>query len=94
MARLAIAGGGLWGTGLFHGPTTQGGFVPYQQTDFVFSVAGEELGVVGASVIILLVGVVLWRGIRIAKAAPDRYGRVMSAGWSPGSPCRRSRTSA
>ncbi len=80
MARLAIAGGGLLGYGLFRGPTTQGGFVPYQQTDFIFSAAGEELGLIGAGVIIILVGVILWRGVRIALAAPDRYGRVMAAG--------------
>jgi rod shape determining protein RodA len=80
MARIAIAGGGLLGYGLFRGPTTQGGFVPYQQTDFIFSAAGEELGLVGAGLIILLVGVILWRGVRISLAAPDRYGRVMAAG--------------
>jgi rod shape determining protein RodA len=80
MARLAIAGGGLLGYGLFKGPTTQGGFVPYQQTDFVFSAAGEELGLVGAGAIILLVGIILWRGTKIALGAPDRYGRVMAAG--------------
>ncbi|MDQ1248540.1 MAG: rod shape determining protein RodA [Actinomycetota bacterium] len=80
MARLAIAGGGLFGFGLFRGPTTQGGFVPYQQTDFVFSAAGEELGLVGAGTIIVLIGIILWRGTKIALAAPDRYGRVMAAG--------------
>lgn len=80
MARLAIAGGGLTGQGLFKGASTQGGFVPYQQTDFIFSAAGEELGLVGAGVIIVLIGIILWRGTKIALAAPDRYGRVMAAG--------------
>jgi rod shape determining protein RodA len=80
MARLAIAGGGLVGQGLFHGAQTQGRLVPYQQTDFVFSVAGEELGLLGAGLIIVLVGIVLWRGTRIAMAAPDRFGRVVAAG--------------
>ena len=47
-AHIAIANGGLFGTGLFHGPQTTGGFVPEQQTDFVFSVAGEEFGLLGA----------------------------------------------
>ncbi len=46
-AHIAIANGGLFGTGLFNGPQTNGGFVPEQQTDFVFSVAGEEFGLVG-----------------------------------------------
>ena len=80
MARLAIAGGGLLGQGLFHGAQTQGRLVPYQQTDFVFSVAGEELGLLGAGLVIVLVGIVLWRGTRIAMAAPDRFGRVVAAG--------------
>lgn len=80
MARLAIAGGGLTGQGLFQGASTQGGFVPYQQTDFIFSAAGEELGILGAGAIIVLIGIILWRGTKIALAAPDRYGRVMAAG--------------
>ena len=55
-ARIAIGSGGLFGTGLFHGPQTQGRFVPENQTDFVYSVAGEELGFVGAGGIIALLG--------------------------------------
>ena len=48
-AHIAIANGGLFGHGLFHGPQTNGGYVPEQQTDFVFSVAGEEFGLVGGA---------------------------------------------
>ena len=47
--RIAIGSGGWSGQGLFQGPQTQGGFIPFQQTDFVFSVAGEELGFLGAA---------------------------------------------
>jgi rod shape determining protein RodA len=79
-ARIAIGSGGLLGQGLFHGAQTTGQFVPEQQTDFVFSVAGEELGFVGAGVLILLLGVVLWRALRIAQACPDLYGTVVAAG--------------
>lgn len=79
-ARIAIGGGGLIGQGLFHGNQTQGAFVPYQQTDFVFSVAGEELGLLGAGLLILLVGVVVWRGIKIARAARDPFGRLVATG--------------
>lgn len=79
-ARIAIGGGGLIGTGLFNGPQTQGAFVPYQQTDFVFSAAGEELGLLGAGLLILLVGVVLWRGIRIARESTDVFGRLVAIG--------------
>jgi rod shape determining protein RodA len=70
-AHIAIAGGGLFGTGLFHGPQTNGGYVPEQQTDFIYSVAGEEFGLVGAVVIIALFALVCWRGLRIARDADD-----------------------
>ncbi len=79
-ARIAIGGGGLLGQGLFNGNQTQGAFVPYQQTDFVFSVAGEELGLVGSTLIIGLVGIILWRGIQIARRARDQFGRLVAAG--------------
>ena len=78
-AHIAIANGGLFGTGLFAGPQTKGGFVPEQQTDFVFSVAGEEFGLVGAGLIIVLFAVLCWRGLRIARQA-DAAGRLVAAG--------------
>jgi len=79
-ARIAIGSGGLLGKGLFHGSQTTGQFVPEQQTDFVFSVAGEELGFVGAAFIILLIGVILWRACAIARGATDLYGTIVAAG--------------
>jgi rod shape determining protein RodA len=79
-ARIAIGSGGLTGKGLFRGSQTQGRFIPEQQTDFVFTVAGEELGLVGAGGIILALGLVLWRGLRIASAATDPFGRLVAAG--------------
>ncbi len=79
-ARIAIGSGGLLGKGLFHGSQTTGQFVPEQQTDFVFSVAGEELGFVGAVFIIALIGVILWRGCAIARNATDLYGTIVAAG--------------
>jgi rod shape determining protein RodA len=78
-AHIAIAAGGLFGTGLFHGPQTNGGYVPEQQTDFIFSVAGEELGLVGAAVIIALFALLCWRGLRIAREA-DHAGRIVAVG--------------
>ncbi len=78
-AHIAIANGGLFGTGLFHGPQTNGGFVPEQQTDFVFSVAGEEFGLVGGLAIIALFALLCWRGLKIAAAA-DRTGRLLAVG--------------
>ncbi|KIF74415.1 rod shape-determining protein RodA [Streptomyces sp. 150FB] len=79
-ARIAIGSGGLTGTGLFHGSQTTGQFVPEQQTDFVFTVAGEELGFAGAGLILLLLGVVLWRACRIARETTELYGTVVAAG--------------
>jgi rod shape determining protein RodA len=78
-AHIAIANGGLFGRGLFHGPQTRGAFVPEQQTDFVYSVAGEEFGLLGAGLIILLFAVLCWRGLRIAARA-DRTGRLLAVG--------------
>ncbi|MEU9128910.1 rod shape-determining protein RodA [Kitasatospora sp. NPDC048540] len=79
-ARIAIGSGGLSGMGLFHGTQTTGQFVPEQQTDFVFSVAGEELGFIGGMALLGLLGVILWRACRIARHATDLYGTVIAAG--------------
>jgi rod shape determining protein RodA len=79
-ARIAIGSGGIFGQGLFHGAQTQGHFVPENQTDFVYSVAGEELGFVGAVVIVLLLAVILWRAIYIAVRASDLFGRLVATG--------------
>ncbi|MFD5100562.1 rod shape-determining protein RodA [Streptomyces albidochromogenes] len=79
-ARIAIGSGGLTGTGLFKGSQTTGQFVPEQQTDFVFTVAGEELGFLGAGLILLLLGVVLWRACRIARETTELYGTIVAGG--------------
>ena len=79
-ARIAIGGGGLDGYGLFEGPQTQGNFVPVNESDFVFTVAGEELGFIGSALLILLLAVILWRAIWIAWKADDLYGRLVATG--------------
>ncbi len=79
-ARIAIGNGGIFGQGLFGGSQTRSGFVPEQHTDFIFTVAGEELGLIGSAVLIALLGVVLWRALRIAMRADDLFGRVAAAG--------------
>lgn len=79
-ARIAVGNGGWFGQGLFDGSQTRSGFVPEQHTDFVFTVAGEELGLVGAGLLIALLGVVLWRALRIASRTDDLFGRVAAAG--------------
>ncbi|HRV69408.1 MAG TPA: rod shape-determining protein RodA [Marmoricola sp.] len=79
-ARIAIGNGGLTGQGLFQGSQTKAGFVPEQHTDFIFTVVGEELGLLGAALLIGLFGVLLWRALVIARNASDMFGRVSAAG--------------
>ncbi len=79
-ARIAIGSGGVLGTGLFRGQQTAGHFVPEQHTDFIFTVAGEELGFVGSALIVLLLGIALWRGLHIAIRCENAFGMLMAAG--------------
>jgi rod shape determining protein RodA len=79
-AKTAIGAGGLFGTGLFNGSQTNGGYVPEQETDFIFTAAGEQFGFVGSAALLLLLGMVLWRGTRIAAAAGDSFGMLMATG--------------
>jgi rod shape determining protein RodA len=79
-AKLAIGSGGMFGQGLFHGKMIAGNFVPEQHTDFIFAVAGEELGFVGAAVIIGLLAVLLLRALRIAARAEDQFGMLIASG--------------
>jgi rod shape determining protein RodA len=79
-ARIAIGNGGIFGQGLFHGSQTQSGFVPEQHTDFVFTVAGEELGLVGAAALIVCFLALLWRALRISARSDDMFGRLAGAG--------------
>ncbi|CAG7573624.1 rod shape determining protein RodA [Barrientosiimonas humi] len=78
--RLAIGSGGWWGQGVGEGTQTQGGFIPFQQTDFVFSVAGEELGFAGAAGLLLVSGFVVLRAFLIARDAQDSFGRLVATG--------------
>jgi rod shape determining protein RodA len=80
MAQLAIGSGGMSGTGLFNGPQTNGKFVPEQQTDFIFSALGEELGFIGSALVISLLIVVCWRALKIAQETNDRFGRIAATG--------------
>ncbi|MBV9446435.1 MAG: rod shape-determining protein RodA [Streptosporangiaceae bacterium] len=79
-AKIAVGSGGMFGQGLFHGQLVAGNFVPAQQTDFIFTVAGEELGFVGAIIIVFLLGVVIVRALRIAARADDQFGMLIAVG--------------
>jgi rod shape determining protein RodA len=79
-AEIAIGSGGLLGRGYLEGTQTNLDFVPEQHTDFIFTVAGEELGFVGGMFLLLLFGVLLWRAFRIAAMSPDPFGRLLAVG--------------
>ena len=79
-ARITVGSGGLIGTGLFDGPQTNGRFVPEQQTDFIFTVAGEELGFLGSGAILILYLILLMRGFSIARRTNDPFGRLVCTG--------------
>ena len=79
-ARITVGSGGFIGTGLFDGPQTNGRFVPEQQTDFIFTVAGEELGFIGSAGILILYLIILMRAFAIARRTNDPYGRLVATG--------------
>ncbi|MSO28922.1 MAG: rod shape-determining protein RodA [Candidatus Planktophila sp.] len=79
-ARITVGSGGLIGTGLFNGPQTNGRFVPEQQTDFIFTVAGEQLGFLGCGFILILYLTVLMRAFGIARKSNDPYGKLVCTG--------------
>ena len=79
-SEKAISNGGLTGQGLLKGERTNAGYVPVRESDFIFTVAGEELGLVGCSAIIGLLGIVVWRGFRIARRSKDRFGSLVAVG--------------
>ncbi|NLJ41261.1 MAG: putative lipid II flippase FtsW [Clostridiales bacterium] len=75
----SLGSGGLFGMGL--GQSRQKFlFLPYAETDFIFAIIGEELGFIGASLVIVLFLILIWRGIKIAITAPDLFGCLLAAG--------------
>jgi len=79
-SRITIGSGGILGKGLFNGPQTNGRFVPEQQTDFIFTVAGEELGFIGCSVILALYLLFFIRAFAICRRSSDLFGRLVCIG--------------
>lgn len=79
-SQIAIGQGGLFGRGLFQGSQTHGDFLPIQDTDFIFSVVGEELGFAGAVTLLFLFFVLIYRCIYIAVNAKDNFGFLLSVG--------------
>jgi rod shape determining protein RodA len=79
-ALIAIGSGGVTGKGYLHGSQTNLQYVPEQKTDFIFTVIGEELGFAGAMLLLALLGLLIWRGLRIAAVARDPFGALLAAG--------------
>jgi len=79
-SKISIASGGLWGSGLGGGQQNIAGYVPEAETDFIFSVIGEELGMVGCLVVLGLFGFILWRGLKLAVEMKNRFARHMVFG--------------
>jgi cell division protein FtsW len=76
---IAIGSGGINGLGFAEGKQKML-FLPFAHSDFIFAVVGEELGLVGALAIVAVFALFLWRGIRTALLAPDRFGMLLSLG--------------
>ena len=79
-SKIAVGNGELFGRGLHQGTQTQLDFVPEHSRDFIFTVLGEELGFLGALILISLYGVILYGGIRTMFVARDRFGFLLAAG--------------
>lgn len=79
-AQIAIGNGGLTGQGLFEGTQTRSNMVPAQQTDFIFTVAGEEMGLRGAGLLLGLYSLLMYRIWRTARNASSVFGRLVCAG--------------
>jgi rod shape determining protein RodA len=79
-ALIAIGSGGVTGKGYLRGTQTNLQYVPEQKTDFVFTVVGEELGFAGAMLLLALLALLAWRGLRIAAVARDPFGTLIAAG--------------
>ena len=78
-ARDALARGGIWGTGIGRGRMKLGP-LPEAHSDFIFAIAGEELGLVGVVLILGLFAIVAWRGYLIVRYHPDRFARFLAFG--------------
>lgn len=74
-AKMSVGSGKLWGQGLYNGILTQNNTVPIKESDFIFSVIGEELGFAGSIVVVFLVFFILYKCVKTANTSSDMYGR-------------------
>ena len=78
-SMIAVGTGGVFGKGLMNG-VQKLFYLPEPHTDFIFAVIGEELGLIGASAVLICFGVIAWRGLRIAMRAEDSFGAFVALG--------------
>jgi cell division protein FtsW len=78
-SAVALGSGGLFGLGLGAG-RQKFGFLPNAHTDFIYSIIGEELGLIGALLVLVLFGLLVYAGVRIALHARDSFGRLLACG--------------
>ncbi|MEX2457682.1 MAG: rod shape-determining protein RodA [Actinomycetota bacterium] len=79
-SEIAIGNGGMTGEGFLNGSQTNLDFVPAQQTDFIFTVVAEEFGFVGSMILFGMLGIMIWRGFRVATLSKDPFGTYVAAG--------------
>ena len=79
-SKIAIGSGMFTGKGYLDGTQTHLNFLPAHHTDFIFAVIGEELGFMGALLLLGLFAVIIWRALRIARLSEDMYGRLIATG--------------
>ncbi|MBI2870267.1 MAG: rod shape-determining protein RodA [Candidatus Omnitrophica bacterium] len=79
-SKIAIGSGGLFGKGWLEGTQNQLNFLPAHHTDFIFSVIGEEWGLAGCALLLLLYWVLVWRGLRVAEAQSEPMARLLGVG--------------
>jgi rod shape determining protein RodA len=79
-SKIAVGSGGIIGKGFMKGTQCRLGFLPEQQTDFIFSALGEEWGLIGSLMIVGLYFILILWGLRIAVQSKDRFGAILSFG--------------
>jgi rod shape determining protein RodA len=79
-SKIAIGSGGFFGKGFLKGSQTQLGFLPEKSTDFIYSVIVEQWGFIGGLIVLALLAVIMYKGIRIALEARDKYAALLATG--------------
>lgn len=79
-SKIAIGSGGFFGKGFLKGTQSQLGFLPEKTSDFIFAVVAEEWGFLGASIVILLLFVIIYRGLKISFETKDKFGAILATG--------------